>query len=221
MPTTRAVIFDFDGTLTELTLDFQALRSEIIRIARRYVSETTIAELKDYFILEMIYEIERRLEGDGSRFKDETFEMLRILELEAAKGKDLYPYTRPVLSLLKRKGLKIGIITRTCMDVLRSVFPDIDEYVEGIVTRDHIREVKPHPDHIWAICRALSIVPEEGLLAGDHPTDILAGKAAGMRTIGLLAGRTGKGDFEDAGADYVIQDIRAIPDLVCESACNS
>jgi phosphoglycolate phosphatase len=120
------------------------------------------------------------------------------------------------LGLLKRKGLKIGIITRTCMDVLKSVFPDIEEYVEGVVTRDHIREVKPHPDHIWAVCRTLSIVPEEGLLAGDHPTDILAGKAAGMRTVGLLAGRTVRADFEDVGTDYIVQDIRAIPGLVCD-----
>lgn len=216
MPITRAVIFDFDGTLTELTLDFQNLRSEIEGIARQYVPETTIMELKNSFIVEMIYEIEARLEGEGSKFKDETFEKLRVLELEAAKGKDVYPFTRSVLSLLKTKGLTIGIITRTCIDVVNSVFPDFGEYVEGIVTRDHIKDLKPHPDHIRAVCHALSVSPEEGILAGDHPTDMLAGKAVGMRTVGLLSGRTTREDLNRAGADYVVQDIRAIPDLLCE-----
>lgn len=33
----RAVIFDFDGTLTPLTLDFSLLRSRVEEMAREYV----------------------------------------------------------------------------------------------------------------------------------------------------------------------------------------
>jgi phosphoglycolate phosphatase len=214
MSTVRGVIFDFDGTLTELTLDFQFMKAEIVRMARQYVPEETITALEGHFILEMIYEIEDRLEEKGPRFRREAFERLRVLELDASRGKQVYPYTREVLAGIRGKGVKVGVITRSCLDVLTSVFPDIKEYVEGIVTREHIREVKPHPGHVYAISELLSIHPEEGMLAGDHPTDIEAGKAAGMRTVGLLTGRTTKRDFETAEATYILEDIRGILDLL-------
>ena len=214
MATIKGVIFDFDGTLTELTLDFQFMKAEIVRIARRYVPEETIKALENHFILEMVYEIEDRLGEKGPEFRQEAFDCLRILEVEASAGKQVYPYTREVLARIKGKGIKVGVITRSCLDVLTNVFPDIKEYVEGIVTREHIREVKPHPGQVYAISSLLSIQPEEGMMAGDHPTDIEAGKAAGMITVGLLTGRTTKQGFEAADPTYILEDIRGIPDLL-------
>jgi phosphoglycolate phosphatase len=216
MPGIRGVIFDFDGTLTELTIDFQNMRAEIGEIARRYVTEEEAAERENQFIIEMIYDIEGRLKEKGAEFKREAFERLRDLELDASRGKDVYPYTRDVLGRLRQEGIKVGVITRSCVDVLRSVFPDIDEYVEAIVTREHLREVKPHPRHVLAVAGLLSLLPEEGMMAGDHPTDIAAGKAAGMQTVGVLTGRTTRGDFEMAEATYIVHDIRDIPDLLRE-----
>jgi len=214
MATIKGVIFDFDGTLTELTLDFQFMRAEIVRIAGRYVPEETIKALEGHFILEMIYEIEDLLGEKGPEFRQEAFECLRVLEVEASAGKQVYPYTREVLARIKGKGIKVGIITRSCLDVLMNVFPDIRVYVEGIVTREHIREVKPHPGQVYAISTLLSIRPEEGMLAGDHPTDVAAGKAAGMITVGLLTGRTTREDFQAADPTYILEDIRGIPDLL-------
>ena len=214
MPMIKGVVFDFDGTLTELTLDFQVIKAEIVKIARRYVSEETIKALEDHFILEMIYEIEDSLGEKGPEFRREAFECLRALEVEASMGKQVYPYTREVLAAIRKKGIKIGVITRSCLDALTSVFPDIMDYVEGIVTREHLREVKPHPGQVYAVSKLLSILPEEGMLAGDHPTDVAAGNAAGMITVGLLTGRTTKREFETVTPTYILEDIRGIPGLL-------
>jgi phosphoglycolate phosphatase len=210
----KAVVFDFDGTLTELTLDFHFLRSEVVRIARQYVPESAITALEDRFIIEMIYEIEDGLDGRGADFRKEAFERLRVLEVEASKDKAVYPYTRDVLAQLRRSGVKVGVITRNCLDAILCVFPDMAGYVDATVTRDDLREVKPHPRHVYTISRLLAISPEEGMLAGDHPTDIAAGNAAGMETVGLLTGRTTRLEFELAGATHILSDIREIPGLL-------
>jgi phosphoglycolate phosphatase len=207
---TKAIIFDFDGTLTELTLDFQHLKVEIVKIARRYVTEETIKRFDGLYVIEIVYEIEKILGGKNTEFKFEAFERLKELELEASKGKDVYPYTRDVLRSLKDKGIKTGIITRNCIDVLKSVFPDIEEYVDGIVTRDNTKLVKPHPSHVVEILRILAIPPENAILVGDHPTDIMAGKTLKMDTVGVLTGRTTREAFEKAGATYILNDIRDI-----------
>jgi phosphoglycolate phosphatase len=209
----KAIIFDFDGTLTPLTLDFTRLREEIVRIAKKYVTEEAIGELEGHYIIEMIYEIGERLNGeaagDGS-FEKEAFEKLRVLELEASRGKELYPYTRPVLKSLKDRKIKTGTITRTCIDVIKNVFTDVESYIDAIVTRENLRHVKPHPSHALEALNALGTIPQEALLVGDHPTDVLGGKAAGMVTAGVLTGRTGREAFEKAGADFILDDIRGV-----------
>ena len=211
----KTIIFDFDGTLTPLTLDFGRLREEIVIIARKYVTEEAIGELEGHYIIEMIYEIGERLKGgpEADSFEEEAFERLRVLEVEASKGKEPYPYTKSVLESLQSRGIKMGIITRTCMDVVKGVFPDVERYIDAIVTREHLRHVKPHPSHALEALEALDAIPQESLIVGDHPTDILGGKTAGMVTAGVLTGRTGKEAFQEVRATYILDDIRDLLQL--------
>ena len=206
----KGAIFDFDGTLTELTLDFDLLRAEIEAIALRYVTEDVILSLKNHYILEMIDEIERLLDGRNAPFRHEASTRLRDLEVEASKGKDVYPYTRDVLQRLKDRDISIGIITRSCIDVLRTVFPDIDNYTDSIVTREDTKYVKPNPLHVIEVLRSFRLEPDDVVMVGDHPTDIIAGKALGMRTVGVLTGRTTRGSFENVQATFIFNDIRDI-----------
>jgi phosphoglycolate phosphatase len=110
--------------------------------------------------------------------------------------------------------MKIGVITRSHVDVLFLVFQDIKSYVDTIVTRDEVKEVKPHPNHGTEVLGRLGINPDEAILVGDHPTDVLAGKAVGMKTAGVLSGRTTRETFEQVGTTYILEDIRGIPDLL-------
>jgi len=96
------------------------------------------------------------------------------------------------------------------LDVLKTVFPDIFDYIDNIVTRDDIKHVKPHVDHVNKILKMMDIPGENTLTVGDHPTDIMAGKAAGTYTAGVLTGRTLKDAFEGVGATYVLNDISEI-----------
>jgi len=94
------------------------------------------------------------------------------------------------------------------------VFPDIRQYVQAIGPRHDVKQVIPHPAHATEALRLLDLLPEEAILVGDHPTDILGGQVVGMKTAGVLAGRTSREAFEEAGATYIIEDIRGIPDLL-------
>ncbi|MCX5804568.1 MAG: HAD-IA family hydrolase [Proteobacteria bacterium] len=211
----KAIIFDFDGTLTPLSLDFAFLKGEIANIARRYTTEEIIKKIESNFIIEMIRKIEERLDGTSAaeEFQKKAFDRLKFLELESAMNKDVYPYTRDVLKNLKVKGVKTGIITRTCIDVVRRVFVDIDNYIDVTVTREDTKHVKPDPIHAFAALRMLGVLPDESMMVGDHPTDVMAGIGAGMMTVGVLTGRTQREDFEEIGATFIMDDIRDILNL--------
>jgi phosphoglycolate phosphatase len=210
----RAVIFDFDGTLAPLSLNFDHMRSEIEAIAERYVSPEEIGELRSLYTLELIYTIEARLKEKGVRFRSEAFEKLCALEVQASQGNDPYPYTGDVLATLRGRGIRLGVITRNCLKAVKTVFPDIGRCVDAIVTRDDTDLVKPNPAHVEIVLSRLDVQPDEAILVGDHPTDIIAGIAAKTRTVGVLAGRTQKERFAETGADHIVADTRAVIDLI-------
>jgi phosphoglycolate phosphatase len=210
----RGIVFDFDGTLTELTLDFGHLRKEVEEVARAYISDDFIRRLDGLYIIEMIYEIEGELGGRGNVFRKEAFRRLCEAEIRAADGKEVFPYTRDVLRSLQEKGIKIGIMTRNCIGALRKAFHDIDDYVQAVVTRDDVPQVKPNPGHAAAVLARIGVEANEAVLVGDHPTDILVGIALNVRTVGVLTGRTGRDELQKTGAHCIINDIREIAGLL-------
>ena len=210
----KAVIFDFDGTLAPLSLNFEHMRVEVEGIAGQYVSQAEIEQLRHLYTLEMIYTIEAGLQERGAQFRSEAFKRLCDLEVQALQGNHLYPYTRNVLAALHGKGTRLGVITRNCLKAVKTVFPDIETCVDAIVTRDDTDLVKPNPAHVEIVLSRLGVQPEEAILVGDHPTDIMAGRAARVYTVGVLAGRTQKDRFVETGADHVAADKRAVIELI-------
>jgi phosphoglycolate phosphatase len=210
----RAVIFDFDGTLTPLTLDFSFLRARVEEIAREYVGQDVIDRYKDQYILEMIHAIEDEIEHSTASFRARAFRELDRLEVEACRDKELYPYARQVLSRLRERSICAGIITRSSATVIRTIFSDLDQYIDVVVTRDDTRYVKPDPRQLHMAVEALHVPAEDAIIVGDHPTDIAAGRALGAMTAGVLSGRCTRDDFIAARADHILGDIRGIIDLL-------
>ncbi len=210
----RGVVFDFDGTLTELTLDFQGMREALEAVVLRYLPSEALRDFDGMLMLEMIYAIEERLGARGGAFRDDAYSLLRVIEVEAAAGKEVFSYTRGVLGSLREMAMRLGVMTRNCAEAVRKVFPDIDAYVDAMVTREDVPVVKPDPAHPLAVFGRLGLQPQEALLVGDHPTDIEAGRAAGAITVGVLSGKAGRSDMDRAEADFIVDDIRHVPAIV-------
>jgi phosphoglycolate phosphatase len=61
-----------------------------------------------------------------------------------------------------------------------------------------------------ALARAGGLAPEQAIVVGDHVFDIQAGKAAGVRSFGVLTGSGTREALLAAGAEDVLS---AVPDL--------
>jgi len=61
-----------------------------------------------------------------------------------------------------------------------------------------------------AFTRALGLDPARVAMVGDSRHDLVAGRAAGMRTVGVLTGLAGSADLAPL-ADVVLADIGALP----------
>ena len=213
----KAMVFDFDGTLAVLTIDFRLMRRRVIEWMNTFgIGEERVRER---YLLEIIEEVYHLLEkekdpSEAERFYQGSHRILREVELEAATGGKLIPGSKEILDWLRQKGMKVGIVTRNCEDAVRKVFPDIDAYCDVFVSRDGVKKVKPHPDHLTSVLRALQVSGPETVMVGDHVLDILAGKKVGMRTVGVLTGYIKKEEFERAEADFILGDVSKISRLL-------
>ena len=212
----RAVVFDFDGTLAVLNIDFSQMREQVFQLIRKHgIDESSIEEK---YLLEIIDEVVQILNqknfSAAKEFYQEAHQILHEIELKAAGGGKLLPGVEAALKSLRGKGLKIGIVTRNCEEAVRKVAPDIEEFCDVFVSRDSIKKVKPHPEHLTSVLKALNVSGKETVMVGDHPIDIHAGKRVGMKTIGVLTGRTQREEFEKAGADYILGDASQLSELI-------
>ena len=208
----RAVVFDFDGTLAVLNIDFSEMREQVFELMRKYgVNEEKIEER---YLLEIIDEVVQILShkntSTAETFYQEAHQILHEVELRAAEEGKLLPGVEAALKSLRDKGLKVGIVTRNCEEAVRKVVPDIEAFCDVFVPRDLIKRVKPHPEQLTSVLKALHVTGGETVMVGDHTIDIQAGKRVGMRTIGVLTGRVKKEEFEKAGADYVLKDASEV-----------
>lgn len=214
--TIKTIIFDFDGTLAKLNIDFHRMRTAVGKLILSY--GITRDELHTDFVLEMIDSaaaiLNQRSSHISRKFFDEANSIIEKIEIEAAENGELFDRTKELLNSLKSLKISCGIITRNCAKAVKIVFPDILSYCPVVVCRDAVNKVKPHPEHINMALNKLGGSAKHTLMIGDHPLDIKTGRRAGTKTCGVLTGHFQKNDFIEAGADLVLPHAADILNII-------
>ncbi|NIZ13448.1 HAD family hydrolase [Phaeobacter sp. HF9A] len=129
-------------------------------------------------------------------------------EAELAQAVPLAPF----LEDLRARGLKLGVMTN---DGEHSARRHLDRsgvlgQFDLVIGADSGHGAKPDPAPLLAFCTATAVAPSQTAMVGDSLHDLIAGRAAGMRTIGVLTGMASEADLAPH-ADVVLPDIGHIP----------
>ncbi len=182
-------IFDLDGTLIELNLDFEEIRRAL--------------GIKNKYILESIL-----------KFKDEErrrkLEVLKEFEIRAALNAKLTPHAKEVLDMLEELGLKKGVVTRNCRESVEIVMERFGLNFDFVITREDAKP-KPSPEPILLALKMAKSKPERAVVVGDYVFDLIAGRKAGTKTALLLNGRNR--EFAKM-ADFVLRSLKEIENLI-------
>jgi len=213
----EAVIFDYDGTLVHLNINFGIIRQELKKFLVDYGIDPDA--LKGLYILEMIDKATRLISeqnpSEGQSFYHKAHDLVTEHEVRAAKKGEILPGVIDMLKALKRRGVKVGIITRNCHKAVKIAFPDIERFCDAFIPRDYVTRVKPHPDHLALTLKKMAVNnPARCFMVGDHVLDIEVGKRMGMKTAGVLTGNTTRQHFIKAGVDFILDDATGIPDCI-------
>lgn len=114
---------------------------------------------------------------------------------------------------LRAQGMKLGVATNDAevpaLAHLESV--GIRNHFDFIAGFDSGHGAKPGPGQLLAFAEMVRVNPTQIVMVGDSAHDLIAGRAAGMATIGVLTGIAGASDLAPH-ADVVLPDIGHIPD---------
>ena len=195
----RAVIFDFDGTLTRPgALDFPAIKR-------------ALGCPLDRPILEFIDGLP---DGDS---KARAHIALDCFETEAAALSEPAPGAQRILGFLKARQIPAAILTRNSRaSVLRALanFDRIDPAdFEVIISRDDPAAPKPSPEGVFLAAEKLGIPPDESLMVGDFVFDIQAGRAAGAMTA-LIDPDGVDNDSADWASDLRVTGLDDLVDII-------
>ncbi len=206
LPPFEAILFDYDGTLAVLNLDFAAMRRQLL--AFTLAQGIAHQELHGFDILEMLdwatAWLRQRHPEQAVRYARDAEQLIQNIEVEAARSSGLLPGVPELLAALRQEQIGVGIVTRNCDAAVRMTFPHIDVYCQAFVPRDRVTQVKPHPAHLQAALDCLGTTPERAIMVGDGAMDIQAGKALGMFSIGVLSGNSPRAKLLAQGADLVL-----------------
>lgn len=213
----EAVLFDLDGTLVETNIDFPLMKRTVIALAAEHGVETDGLDGLD--ILAAVDTAAQRLRLRGARaesasLRKRAMAALRDIELRHARHTREVHFARDLVERLRSRGIKVGVVTRNCrpaseisLDMAR-ISPDT------LICREDTRRHKPHPEQLHAALDTLGARAERSIMVGDHLMDVQSGRAAGMKTIGLLRGGRPPGFFDAARPDYVARSLEEVLDAI-------
>lgn len=121
----------------------------------------------------------------------------------------------PFLTMLRGQGITLGVITNDALvpttSHLRSA--GVAHMFAHVVACDSGFGSKPGPGQINAFLEMTGGVPDQTVMVGDSPSDLMAARAAGCHAVGVLSGHYGRPQIAPL-ADFVLRDITGLPDIL-------
>jgi phosphoglycolate phosphatase-like HAD superfamily hydrolase len=88
----------------------------------------------------------------------------------------------------------------------------------SVATAQTCKHTKPYPDPILWAAEQMGIDPQECLMIGDTTVDILAARAAGAQSVGVLCGFGHEDELLNASTDLILQSTALLPGILLEAS---
>ena len=212
-----SVFFDLDGTLADTAPDLAAAANKLRTdrklepIPLEQLRPATSAGARG--LIQIAF---------GLSPEDPEFEALKnefFINYENALHVHSYIFEEmeTVLELLEIHQVPWGIVTnkhqRFTNPLVKSMGLDIRAH--ATVSGDTTEFAKPHPAPILHAAKLSKVDPKDSIYVGDDERDIIAGKAAGMKTVAAAYGYCGnETPPEDWGADFLVHSPIELIDIL-------
>lgn len=203
----EAVFFDLDGTLADTAPDLaralNALRHEHglpaldESVLRAWTSNGTRGMLQAGF----------GLSSNDAQYPALARRYLQIYGAKPFERTRLFEGMNQVIAALESRAIKWGVVTNKPEALAEPVMRGLGlaERLACLIGGDTAEAPKPSPAPLLLACSRTAVAPGNCVYVGDDERDIVAGRAAGMRTVAAAYGYLGDGPGIDFwGADAIV-----------------
>jgi len=209
--TTKAVVFDLDGTIVNFNLDYKAARAEVIEFLATQGFPRSLFSINES-IFEMLKKVEVSMKNQGknqkefSKLKETVLTYLEKYELESASSTSLIPGILETLKALKQMKLKLALFTvnsKKSTNYILDTF-HLKGFFDAVVTRDSVPTVKPNPVHLETALKKLKVKPVEAIVVGDSISDMTSAQELHVFAVGVTYGISTPEELTREGANCII-----------------
>lgn len=212
----EAIIFDKDGTLFDFQATWAPVFAEFLETFREE-ERGAVAEALGFDVAQRRFRqgsvVIAGTTEDSAKVLSAATELAHdeaVRRLDAAgKGARQHPAVDlpACLSALAAR-FRLGLVTNDTeaparghlrQEGIHDLFAFVAGYDSGFGS-------KPAPGQLLGFCQATGSHPDTTLMVGDSRHDLVAGRAAGMRTVGVLTGVAEADELRDL-ADVILPDI--------------
>lgn len=220
-PRANAVLFDLDGTLADTSPDMADTLNRLFtkhgiptldyEIVRKNTSRGSIAMIQLGF--------EEPLEEKHSyQLRDEYLQMYAD---NLCNRTTLFPGVNELLKFLDDIEIPWGIVTNKPGNLAEPLIQELNIAYNSVclVSGDSLAKRKPDPDPLHHAANMMGIREQNIVYMGDDPRDVIAGKAAGMKTAVAAYGYIQDDqDPRNWGADIIFQQALDLKDWLFSSS---
>lgn len=216
------LLFDLDGTLLDSAPDLAlAVNQTLIALKQQPFTEDQIRQWVGNGAQTLIA---RALSGTteiNPILSDERIQQALTVFLRQYKAclnskSRLYDGVADTLAALKERGHRLAIITNKPHAFIAPILAGfaLENIFELLIGGDTLAQKKPDPLPLIYACEKLGIPPSQAMMIGDSKNDILAAKAANMKSIALSYGYNYQEDIANYQPDYLLDNFAELLPLL-------
>ena len=203
-------IFDLDGTLVDSIEDLASACEYALKSLN--LPSHTLNEYK-YFVGNGVRKLVQRAIGKEN---DKLYNEARALFDEYYSKHCLdhtvaYPHLYELVEKLHHEGHIIAVNTNKPDDLAKKICKKIfGNYIDYVIGQKDKLPTKPNPSSTINIMTHYHATKKQTIFIGDSDVDILTGKNAGIKTIGVTWGNRDQEDLVQAGASFVVHNVKEL-----------
>lgn len=186
----KTVFFDFDGTLADTAQDLVgAANQQRIRAGLAALSFESLRTFSSQGAPGLL-KAALNLETSDPAYESTRAQFLEDYYAHMTDKTVLFEGIETLLDTLEAQGYQWGIVTNKAENLSFPLFKHYGLYERSVanICGDTAARPKPFPDPLLLAAQRANVLPEHCIYIGDDERDIIAGKAAGMKTIAIAYG---------------------------------
>lgn len=208
----KTVFFDFDGTLADTARDLVgAANQQRIRAGLEplpFESLRTFSSQGAPGLLKAVL----GLTPEDDAYASTRAQFLEDYYARMTEETVLFDGIPELLTQLEDLGFQWGIVTNKAENLSFPIFEYLQLYHRSIanICGDTAARPKPFPDPLFLAAERAKVAPTDCIYVGDDERDIIAGKAAGMKTIAISYGYADLSSIPSWQADAIADSPKSL-----------